>query len=63
MSKEKEIECSFCNNTLKDVKKMISGKGDAFICDQCIELCIEIVRVPFYYPTNMLPTKAEPANN
>lgn len=60
MSKEKEIECSFCDNTLKDVRKMVAGR-DAFICDQCIELCLEIVRVPFYYPTTK-PAKAEPAN-
>ncbi len=34
--------CSFCNKTDADVERMISGSG-AFICDECIRLCYEIL--------------------
>ena len=36
------FHCSFCNKTDADVERMISGSG-AFICDECIKLCYEIL--------------------
>ncbi len=36
------FHCSFCNKTDADVERMISGSG-AFICDECIRLCHEII--------------------
>ena len=39
------IRCSFCGRTQDQVRKMIAGTGDnhVFICDECIELCSEIL--------------------
>jgi endopeptidase Clp ATP-binding regulatory subunit (clpX) len=37
-----KARCSFCNKTEDQVRKMISGP-DVFICDECIEICNEIV--------------------
>lgn len=39
------IRCSFCGRTQDQVRKMIAGTGgnDVYICDECIELCSEIL--------------------
>ena len=39
------IRCSFCGRTQDQVRKMIAGTGDSnvYICDECIELCSEIL--------------------
>lgn len=36
------LKCSFCNKSQKQVKKLIGGPG-VYICDECIELCNEII--------------------
>ena len=36
------LKCSFCGKTQKQVKKLIAGHG-VYICDECIELCNEII--------------------
>jgi ATP-dependent Clp protease ATP-binding subunit ClpX len=40
---EPECSCSFCGKSQNDVQKLIAGPN-VFICDECIELCNEIVR-------------------
>ena len=41
---EKECKCSFCGKSQKEANKMIaSPNGEAFICDECIEICKDIV--------------------
>ena len=40
---EKLLYCSFCNKSQHEVKKLIAGPS-VFICDECIELCNDIVR-------------------
>lgn len=39
------VRCSFCGRTQDQVRKMIAGAGDnnVYICDECIELCSEIL--------------------
>lgn len=41
-----KVRCSFCNKTEDQVRKIISGP-DVFICDQCIEICTEIIEEEF----------------
>ena len=36
------LKCSFCGKSQKQVRKLIGGSG-AYICDECIELCNEII--------------------
>lgn len=36
------LGCSFCGKTQKDVKKLIAGPN-VFICDECIDLCVDIM--------------------
>ena len=40
--KEPDCNCSFCGKSQEEVGKLIAGP-DVFICDECIELCNEIV--------------------
>ena len=40
------LKCSFCGKSQKQVKKLIAGPG-VYICDECIELCIEIIEEEF----------------
>ncbi len=37
------LQCSFCNRSQEDVRKLISGPGDVYICDECVDLCNEII--------------------
>ena len=39
---DSNLKCSFCGKTQDQVKKLIAGP-DVFICDECIELCNEIL--------------------
>ena len=41
------IRCSFCGKSQGQVRKLISGPGDVYICDECVELCAEIVDEEF----------------
>src|SRR5690625_2968142 len=40
------LKCSFCGKSQKQVKKLIAGPG-VYICDECIELCNEIIDEEF----------------
>ena len=39
---EKKVRCSFCGKTQDQVERLISGPG-VYICDACVELCMDIV--------------------
>ncbi len=41
------VRCSFCGKTQDQVKKLISGSNNVFICDECIDLCAEILEEEF----------------
>ena len=36
------LKCSFCGKPQEQVRKLVAGPG-VYICDECIELCSEIV--------------------
>ena len=42
-SGDKSLYCSFCGKSQRDVKKLIAGPS-VFICDECIDLCNDILR-------------------
>ena len=55
------LKCSFCGKTQKQVKKLIAGPG-VYICDECIDLCNEIIREeldPPEVPLGDLPKPGE----
>ena len=63
-SSEKTLYCSFCGKSQHEVKKLIAGPS-VFVCDECIELCNEIIRDELPASTvakdarSELPTPAE----
>lgn len=42
----KQLRCSFCNKTQDQVRKLIAGPN-VYICDECIEICSEIIEEEF----------------
>lgn len=42
-----KVRCSFCGKTQDQVRKLIAGSDNVFICDDCIELCAEILEEEF----------------
>ncbi|BAI79705.1 ATP-dependent Clp protease, ATP-binding subunit [Deferribacter desulfuricans SSM1] len=43
MSKKNSLFCSFCGKSQDEVKKLIAGPS-VYICDECVELCSEIIQ-------------------
>ena len=43
--------CSFCGKSEGQVRKMIAGPNEVFICNECVDLCAEIVDEEFYDET------------
>ena len=42
-SDDKEIRCSFCGKTQEQVKKLIAGPSGVYICDECVDICADII--------------------
>ena len=40
---QKGLSCSFCGKSQEEVKKLIAGGKNSYICDQCVILCSEII--------------------
>ncbi len=40
---EEKVRCSFCNKTQDQVRKMIAGPGGVYICDECVDICADII--------------------
>ncbi|MBM3380127.1 MAG: ATP-dependent Clp protease ATP-binding subunit ClpX [Betaproteobacteria bacterium] len=62
-SSEKLLYCSFCGKSQNEVRKLIAGPS-VFICDECIDLCNDIIRDESHADAhgshgNGLPTPAE----
>ena len=57
MSK-KDIRCSFCGKSQDQVKKLIAGPEGVFICDECIEVCMDIVEDELYDSDAKVPEES-----
>ena len=40
---EEKVRCSSCNKTQDQVKKMIAGPSGVYICDECVDICADII--------------------
>src|SRR3712207_8993272 len=49
---KKQLKCSFCGKTQDQVRRLIAGPG-VYICDECIELCSEIITDEFEGDANV----------
>lgn len=41
---DKILHCSFCNKSKDEVSKLIAGSGEVYICDECVNLCADIIQ-------------------
>jgi ATP-dependent Clp protease ATP-binding subunit ClpX len=44
MATQHQLQCSFCAKTAKQIKKLIAGPNDIYICDQCVGSCVDVLR-------------------
>ena len=44
---EDKIRCSFCGKSQDQVRKLIAGPNGAYICDECVDICAEIIEEEF----------------
>jgi ATP-dependent Clp protease ATP-binding subunit ClpX len=59
---DSHLKCSFCGKSQEQVRKLIAGPG-VYICDECVELCNEILDEELLDPNGPVthpPAKAEP---
>ncbi len=54
MDENKPVKCSFCGKYQEQVRRIIAGPG-VFICDECVELCREIIEEDFGEARKALP--------
>ena len=40
---DERLRCSFCGKTQDQVRKLIAGPNGAYICDECVDVCAEII--------------------
>ena len=38
-----KVRCSFCNKTQDQVRKLIAGPAGVYICDECVDICADII--------------------
>nr|WP_330389258.1 ATP-dependent Clp protease ATP-binding subunit ClpX [Parasporobacterium paucivorans] len=60
---DKLLRCSFCGKSQDQVRKLIAGPDGAYICDECVDICAEIIEdefedyEPAEYEINLLKPK------
>ena len=52
MAKNDECRCSFCGKPESKVRKLLAGPSGIFICDECVELCSDIMEEELEYDTD-----------
>ncbi len=52
MAKNDECKCSFCGKPESKVRKLLAGPSGIFICDECVELCSDIMEEELEYDTD-----------
>ena len=57
---EKLLYCSFCGKSQHEVRKLIAGPS-VFICDECVDLCNDIIREEVQEAEKSSPAGATPA--
>ena len=58
---EKKVRCSFCGKPQNMAERLIAGNG-AYICDECVRVCADIVGLDFYEEETEEAVKDKPAN-
>ena len=66
MPNEKGVRCSFCGKRQAQVRRMMSGPNNVYICNECVELCNGLIHEDLYeteanfqHDSEKLPTPRE----
>ena len=43
-NRNNEMRCSFCGKLNSQVKKLVAGPDGVFICDECVEICQQVIK-------------------
>ena len=43
-TRSEDLRCSFCGKSQRQVRKLIAGLNGSYICDECTEICYEILQ-------------------
>lgn len=54
MKSTRDLRCSFCNKSQREVKKLIAGP-DVYICDECVSVCSEIAQEEQVFDAKQAP--------
>ena len=54
------VRCSFCGKSQEQVRRLIAGPNGAYICDECVDICSEIIDDEFEYDSR--PAEREEIN-
>lgn len=57
---QSSARCSFCGRHSSEVKRMIAGPGAAYICNECLQLCNDILDDPTPFSTKALELASRP---
>ena len=57
---DEKLRCSFCNKTQDQVKKLIAGPNGAYICDECVGICADILDEEFENEEDVKNSLASP---
>lgn len=55
----RSINCSFCGKSRDQVRRIIEGPSDVFICNECVDLCNDLLSDEFDYNTKDIESFAE----
>ena len=68
---EEEIHCSFCGKSASEVKKIVAGPNDVYICNECValaegiieeELTVDLSLIHISEPTRRLMASSIPSS-
>lgn len=57
-----ELRCSFCNKGQRYVNKLVAGPN-VYICDECVEICVDVINHPAQPLSGVPAESAEPRSN
>ena len=57
-----ELRCSFCNKGQRYVKRLVAGPN-VYICDECVEICVDVINHPPEPFTGVPAESTEPRSN
>jgi ClpX C4-type zinc finger len=55
-----QARCSFCGRHTSEVRRMIAGPGAAYICEDCLQLCNELLQDPMPFSPKALELASRP---